>query len=39
MKLTVKPTHAVNSIKRSPVLKDHLFIVLSQKISYELNLF
>ena len=36
---TVKPVHAVTSIKQSPVLKGHHFLVLSQKISYELNLF
>jgi hypothetical protein len=35
----VKPAYAVTSIKQSPVLKGHLFIVLSQKIYYELNLF
>jgi hypothetical protein len=38
-KITVKPVQAVTSIKQSPVLKVHLFLVLSQKISYELNLF
>ena len=27
------------SIKQSPVLKGHIFLVLSQKILYELNLF
>ena len=37
--ITVKPSHQITSIKQSPVLKDHLFLVLSQKISYELNLF
>jgi len=26
---TVKPAHAVTSIKQSPVLKGHLFLVLS----------
>ena len=26
---TVKPAHAVTSIKQSPVLKSHLFLVLS----------
>jgi len=26
---TVKPAHAVTSIKQSPVLKGHIFIVLS----------
>ena len=31
--------HVVTSIKQSPVLKGHLFLVLSLKISYELNLF
>ena len=36
---TVKPAHAFTSIKQSPVLKSHIFLVLSQKISYELNLF
>jgi hypothetical protein len=36
---SVKPPHAVTSIKQSPVLKGHLFLVLSKKISYELNLF
>ena len=39
MQYTVKPAHAVTSIKQSPVLKGHLFVVLSLKISYELNLF
>jgi len=34
---TVKPAHAVTSIKQSPVLQCHIF--LSQKVSYELNLF
>jgi len=36
---TVKPAHVVTSIKQSPVLKGHLFLVLSLKILYELNLF
>jgi hypothetical protein len=36
---TVKPAHEVTSIMQSPVLKGHLFLVLSWKISYELNLF
>ena len=36
---TVNPAYAVTSIKQSPVLKGHLFLVLSQNISYELNLF
>jgi hypothetical protein len=31
---TVKPAHAVASIKQSPVIKGHLFLVLSYKISY-----
>ena len=35
----VKPSHAVTFIKHSPVLKGHLFLFLSQKMSYELNLF
>jgi len=35
----VKPAHVVTSIKLSPVLKGHLFLVLSLKIVYELNLF
>jgi hypothetical protein len=35
---TLKPAHAVTSIKQSPVLKGHIFLVLSEKISYELNL-
>jgi hypothetical protein len=30
---TVKPAHLVTSIKKSPVLKDHLFLALSYKIS------
>jgi len=30
---TVKPAHAVTSIKQSPALKGHLFLVLSYKIS------
>jgi hypothetical protein len=32
---TVKSAHKVTSIKQSPVLKGHLFLVMS----YELNLF
>jgi hypothetical protein len=36
---TVKFTHEVTSIKQSPVLKGHIFLVLSKKISYELSLF
>jgi hypothetical protein len=28
-KITVKPAYAVTSIKQSPVLKGHLFLVLS----------
>ena len=39
LQYTVKFAHAVTSIKQSPVLKGHLFVVLSYKISYELNLF
>jgi hypothetical protein len=35
----VKPAHAAISIQQSPVLKGHLLLVLSQKISCELNLF
>jgi len=35
---TVKPAHEVISIKQSPVLKGQMFLVLSWKISYELNL-
>jgi superfamily I DNA and/or RNA helicase len=31
----VKPAHAVTSIKQSPVLKGHIFLVLSLKISFE----
>ena len=30
IKYTVKPAHAVTSIKQSPVLKGHLFLILSQ---------
>ena len=37
--ITVKPAEAVSSIKQSPVLKGHLFLVLSQKTLYEMNLF
>jgi len=36
---TVKPALAVTSIQQSPVLKGHIFIVLSIKISHKLNLF
>ena len=36
---TVKPAHAITSVKQSPVLEGHHFLVLSQKFSYELNLF
>jgi len=36
---TVKFVHAATPIKESPVLKGHLFLVLTQKISCELNLF
>ena len=36
---TVKPAQAVTSIKQSPVSKGNPFLVLSQKIPYELNLF
>ena len=36
---TIKPVDAVTSIKQSPVLKGHLFLILLQKISYEFNLF
>ena len=36
--LIVKPANEVISIKQSPVLKGHLFLVQSFKISYELNL-
>jgi hypothetical protein len=36
---TVKPAHAATSIQKSLVLKCHLFLVLSQKITCELNLF
>ena len=36
---TVKPVHAVTSIKQSSALKGHLVPVMSYKISYELNLF
>jgi len=30
LQATVKPAHAVTSIKQSPVLKGHLFFVLSE---------
>jgi hypothetical protein len=36
---TVKLAHAVTSINQSPVLKDNICLVLSYKVSYELNLF
>ena len=36
--ITVKPNHAITSIKQSPVFKDHL-LVLQWKISYKLNFF
>jgi hypothetical protein len=36
---TVKHASVVTSFKQSPVLKGHIFLVLSYKISYELNLF
>jgi len=36
---TVKPAHVVTSLKQPPLLKDHLFLILSQKTSYEFNLF
>ena len=36
---TVKPSNVVTFIKQSPVLKGHLFLVLSEQIVYELNLF
>ena len=36
---TVKPSHVVTSIKQSPVLKGHHFLVLLLKYLYELNLF
>ena len=36
---TVKTAHKVTFIKQSPVSKGHHFLVLSSKISYELNLF
>jgi hypothetical protein len=39
MNLSVKPAHVVTSIKQSPVLKGHPFLVLWLKISDELNLF
>jgi hypothetical protein len=29
VKITVKPAHAVTSVKQSPVLKGHIFLVLS----------
>ena len=36
---TVKLAHAVTSIRQSPVLKGYICLVLSYKVSYELNLF
>jgi hypothetical protein len=36
---TLNPAKEVTSIKQSPVLKGHIFLVLSEKISYEVNLF
>jgi hypothetical protein len=36
---TVKPSHVVTFLKQSPVLKGHLLLVQSLKISYEFNLF
>ena len=36
---TVKPVCVITSIKQSPVLKGHIFLILSQKISYEFNLY
>jgi hypothetical protein len=36
---TVKHAYTVTSIKQSPVLKGHILVILSLKISYELNLF
>jgi len=36
---TVKPVNTATFIKQSPVLKDHLFLVMSLEISYELKLF
>ena len=36
--ITVKQAHSATSIKQSPVLKGNIFVVLSYKISYELNL-
>ena len=36
---TVKPVHEVTSIKQSPVVEGHLFLVQSLNISYESNLF
>ena len=35
----VKPAHVITSFKESTVLKGHLLIVLSQKISYKFILF
>jgi len=39
IQITVKPDHVVTSIKQSPILKGHLFLVMSLKVSCELNLF
>ena len=36
---TVKLVHVITSIKQPPVLKGHLFLVLSYFFLYELNLF
>jgi len=36
---TVKPVHAVISIKQSHVLKGHIFLILSYNISYGFHLF
>jgi hypothetical protein len=36
---TVKPAHAVTSIKQSPSFKGHLFLVPAYINSYEFNLF
>ena len=32
IKTTVKPVHVVTSIRQSPVLKGHIFLVMSWKI-------
>jgi len=36
---TLKPAYAVTPVKQTPVVKGHLFLVLSMKIPYDLNLF